>query len=418
MPRTRLDIRGLGIINGLGLCRAAYWEALLKGRSAIGRLQGFDRTGWRCDAGSQIHGFEPRNWMPPRFYRRLSRLSRLSVAASIEAVRDAELAVGDHNRHRVGCVFGTAFGSTDQTDAFFVSLLEHGPEGAEPFLFPDTVPNALASHVAIFHQLQGPNSTLCQNHLSGENALAYAQSLLEAGHADTVLVGGGDELSPILMHSLNAVRALKVLQPPADPLGDLHAAPSAKGFLPGEGATCMILERYEEGSGSRATPYGSLVGTALTASGSRQLHYEPDGDALAHAIVEALDAAQLKPDAIDIIGSAVNGIGELDRIEAAALERVFGSRWATIPRVPSRHFIGDFGSAGLLAAATLLLSLKEGIVPPHFLGPTYPGYPASGPSMARPVKAGLRYALVVGSTFGGGAGCLVLTAPPGRQHPA
>ncbi len=416
MSRIRLNISGLGMINGLGLNRAQYWEALLLGDSAIGRLEGLDAGGRRSDWGSQIRGFDPKAWMPPRFYRRLSRLSRLSVAAGIEAVRDSGLSVRDEQTDRVGCVFGTAFGSTDQTDGFFVSLLEHGPEGAEPFLFPDTVPNALASHVAIFHTLQGPNSTLCQNHLSGEAAMAYGQSLLETGHADTVLVGGGDELSPILMHSLCAIRALKVLEPSMGPIQGLHA--SGKGFVPGEGATCLILERCDEESDARARSYGTLEGMALTGSRSRQLHYEPDGDGLISAMREALDAAGLKPDAIDIIASPVNGIGELDRIEAIALERVFGPRWASIPRVPSRYFTGDFGSAGLLATATLLIALREGIVPPHIHGPVHRDFPASSPSIAPPVKARLRHALVLGTTFGGGAGCLVLSGPHGGQSTA
>ncbi|MHC1742565.1 MAG: beta-ketoacyl synthase [Syntrophobacteraceae bacterium] len=413
MSKIRLNISGLGIINGLGFNREQYWSALLQGTSAIGRIQGFDASGLRSDRGSQIRGFEPKAWMPPRFYRRLSRLSRLSVAASIEAVLDGAIAVSDENRHRAGCVFGTAFGSTDQTDAFFVSLLEHGPDGAEPFLFPDTVPNALASHVAIFHQLQGPNSTLCQNHLSGENALAYAQSLLEAGHADVVLVGGGDELSPILMHSLNALRALKVLAPSVDPIERFCTDPSARGFIPGEGATCLILERREEDSNRKVKSYGTLEGLAIAGSRSRQLHYEPDGDGLAAAISGALEAALLKPDAIDIIGSPVNGVGELDRIEATALERVFGPRWAAIPRVPSRYFTGEFGSAGLLATATLLMALREGVVPPHVCGPTGRGHPASTRSIAPSVKARLRHALVVGATFGGGGGCLVLSGSHG-----
>ena len=413
MSKIRLHISGLGMINGLGLSRAQYWESLLSGTSAIGRLEGLDAGERRSDGGSQIRGFDPKAWMPPRFYRRLSRLSRLSVAASIEAVRDSGIAIHDDKRHRVGCVFGTAFGSTDQTDGFFLSLLDHGPEGAEPFLFPDTVPNALASHVAIFHGLEGPNSTLCQNHLSGEAAMGYGQSLLEAGHADTVLVGGGDELSPILMHSLSAIRALKVFEPSMDPIQGLHA--SGKGFVPGEGATCLILERCDKDIDLQAKSYGTLEGLALTGSRSRQLHYEPDGDGLISAMREALDTARLKPDAIDIIASPVNGISELDPLEGTALEGVFGHRWASIPRVPSRYFTGDFGSAGLLATATLLIALKEGIVPPHVHGLIHRDFPASSPSIAPPVKARLHHALVVGTTFGGGAGCLVLSGPHGDQ---
>jgi 3-oxoacyl-[acyl-carrier-protein] synthase II len=348
--------------------------------------------------------------MPPRFYRRLSRLSRLSVAASIEAVLDGALSIQDRNRHRIGCVFGTAFGSTDQTDAFYVSLLDHGPDGAEPFLFPDTVPNALASHVALFHQLQGPNSTICQNHLSGEGALAYAASLLESGHAEALVVGGADELSPILIHSLSALRALKELDPSDEPFRTLWN-PSARGYLPGEGATCLVVEHSETTHGRHEDPYGTLDAVVLAGSRASQTHYEADGEALATAVAAALDEAEVKPEAIDLIGSTVNGIAELTSLETRVLERVFGPRWIEIPRFPSRCFTGEFGSAGLLAAATLLLALREGILPPHGLGPDSHRSSGSRPALAAPRKARLRHAMVVGATFGGGAGCLVPSAP-------
>jgi 3-oxoacyl-[acyl-carrier-protein] synthase II len=411
MRKTPLNVIGIGTINGLGLRRSQYWEQLLSGANGFAPIRGFDAAPRRRCLGSLIRGFDPRECMSPRFYRRLSRLSRLAVAASAEAVLDSGIAIDDDNRHRIGCVFGTAFGSAEQTDAFFVSLLDHGPEGAEPFLFPDTVPNALASHVAIFHLIQGPNSTICQNHLSGESALAYAHSLLESGHADVLLVGGADELSPILVHALDAVRALKVVNSPGERLDALDEVPSGRGFLPGEGAACLVVERSGE-SRSRATKtYGTIEALVLSASGARQGHYERQGESLAFAVAAALDEAELRPDDIDLIGSAVNGVGELDLAEALALERVFGPRLHQTPRFASRHFTGEYGSAGLLCAATLLLALGEGVVPPHCCGPVRPD-PAGVPrAIAAPKKARLRHAMVVGATFGGGAGCMVLSGP-------
>jgi 3-oxoacyl-[acyl-carrier-protein] synthase II len=411
MGKTPLNITGIGIINGLGLGRIQYWEQLLNGASGFAPIPGFDTVPCRSSMGSRIRGFDPRESMSPKFYRRLSRLSRLAVAASIEAVLDGGISIGDDNRQRIGCVFGTAFGSTEQTDAFFVSLLDHGPEGAEPFLFPDTVPNALASHVAIFHQIQGPNSTVCQNHLSGECALAYAHSLLQSRHADVLVVGGADELSPILLHSLNAIRALKMVDASEEGSRASGEVPSGRGFLPGEGAACLVVERR---SGSQRHPpktYGAIEAVVISTSRARQGHYEPEGEALVSAMQAALDEAEVKPDAIDLIGSAANGVGELDLAEGIALETVFGPHWRRIPRFPSRHFTGEYGSAGLLSTAALVLALSKGVVPPHCCGPGSPGATGLPRTIAPPKKARLRHAMVVGATFGGGAGCLVLSGP-------
>ena len=399
-------ITGIGMLNALGVGRGPYWQELLTGNCGIRPIESFDTSPYRTNVGGEIRSFDPKVFMPPRFYRRLSRLSRLAVAASIEALEDSELELGKNDRDRVGAVFGTAFGSTQQTDAFFMSLLDHGPEAAEPILFPDTVPNAPASHVAIYHQLQGPTSTLCQNHLSGECALAFAISLLETNQADALVVGGADELTSILFRSLDAIGALKVWhgRERFDP-GQLLPG---RGFIPGEGATCLVVEREGDAKKRKTLAHGELLSLTLASAATSQGHYDQDGVSLARTISAALDEAQLKPDEIDLIGLAANGVKELEDAEARALERVFGPRWHQTPRMPLRYFVGEFGSAGLLTAATIMLALREGVLPPSIQGRELTGVPGDPLRFAPAREARLRAAMSIGSTFGGGSSCLIV----------
>jgi 3-oxoacyl-(acyl-carrier-protein) synthase len=406
MALRPLQITGLGTLNTLGLTKAAYWKRLLDGAGGAAPIAGNSGAGATVYLGAEIQGFDPKVYMPAQFYRRLSRLSRLAVAASSEALADSGIIITDANRERLGVIFSTAFGSTHQTDAFFTSLLEHGPQGAEPILFPDTVPNAPASHVAMFHKLQGPNSTFCQNHLSGENALAYAASLLEGDQADALLAGGGDEISAILLHSLDALGAVK----PLSQAGQYAPSqlPSGRGFIPGEAATCLVLERWELARERRASAYGTLLAVELVGAEARQGHYPTDDTALVEAMRAALAEARLRPDDIDILGLAANGVAELEVIETSALEKVFGSGWQQIPRLPLRYFVGEFGSAGLLAVATILLALREGVVPPAVYGPKLTGVPGDPRRFAPARKAALRHGLIIGSTFGGGSSCVIV----------
>jgi 3-oxoacyl-(acyl-carrier-protein) synthase len=334
------------------------------------------------------------------------------VAASIEAIEDSGLEISDQNRHRIGVVFGTAFGSTNQTDAFFVSLLDHGPRAAEPILFPDTVPNAPTSHVAMYHRLRGPNSTFCQNHLSGECALAYGLSLLKQDQADVVLVGGVDELSSILFHSLDSIQALKQLQ--HEKKLQPSQFPTGKGFIPGEGATCMVLERADLAEKRQKKSYGALLSLTLTGGVVAQAHYEADGKAMAQGMRAALKEANIKIEDIGIIGLAANGVDELERCEARALEEVFGQKWHKIPRVPLRYFAGEFGGAGLLSAATVLLSLTEGTIPPAAEGSELTGSFGKAQRFAPPRDEALVAGMANGSTFGGGSACLILAREQGR----
>ena len=406
MRTVPISITGVGILNGLGIGRAAFWRELIRGNSGIAPIRGFDTGKYVCNLGAEIDNFNARDFMEPRFYRRLSRQSRLAVAASIEAIKDSGLKITDQNRHRIGVVFGTAFGSTEQTDGFFVSLLNYGPQAAEPILFPDTVPNAPASHIAMYHGLKGPNSTFCQNHLSGECALAYGIALLEQDQADVVLVGGVDELSSILFHSLASVRALKPIQQRETLQPSLF--PTGKGFIAGEGATCLVLEREDFIERTEKKSYGTVLSLALTSGVVAQAHYEQTGRSMARGMTTALKEANITIEEVGIIGLAANGVDELEDGELEALEEVFGTKWHSIPRLPLRYFVGEFGGAGLLSVATILLSLAEETIPPVVQGPSLTGPFGEAQRFASAVEKTLVAGMAVGSTFGGGSGCTIV----------
>jgi len=412
MAKVPISITGLGMLNGLGIGKSAFWHELVRGNSGIAPIRRFDTSKYTCNLGAEIDNFNAKDFMEARFYRRLSRQSRLAVAASIEAIKDSGLKITDKNRQRIGVIFGTAFGSTEQTDGFFVSLLNHGPQAAEPILFPDTVPNAPASHIAMYHGLKGPNSTFCQNHLSGECALAYGIALLEQDQADVVLVGGVDELSSILFHSLASVRALKpiqqreTLQPSQFPTG--------KGFIAGEGATCLVLERAGSAKRPEKKSYGTVLSLTLTSGIVAQAHYEPDGRSMAQGIWTALKEAKVKVEEVGIMGLAANGVDELENAEFKALEAVFGHQWHSIPRLPLRYFVGEFGAAGLLSVATILLSLAEGTIPPVVQGPSLTGPFGKAQRFASATEKTLVAGMAIGSTFGGGSACTIVAKEEGK----
>ena len=168
----------------------------------------FDTEGMQSNIAGLVVGFDAGAFMPSRLYRRMSRISKMTVAASIEAVEDSGLDLEDLDRERVAVIVGTAYGGSSHVEAFFVSLLQDGPRGAQPFLFPETVPNAPASHVAMYHSITGPNSTFCQNAISGETAIQYACNLLNQKIVDIALVAGAEELSAILYQCYHAVGTL------------------------------------------------------------------------------------------------------------------------------------------------------------------------------------------------------------------
>jgi 3-oxoacyl-(acyl-carrier-protein) synthase len=137
---------------------------------------------------------------------------------------------------------------------------------------------------------------------------------------------------------------------------------------------------------------------------------------MAEGLQAALKEAKIEAKEIGIIGLAANGVDELEGGEAQALEEVFGSQWQQIPRIPLRYFVGEFGSGGLLTAATILLSLAEGTIPPTVQGPELTGLAGKSQRFAPMKKESLVAGMAIGSTFGGGSACLVFGRQQGKQQ--
>ena len=178
MVNNDVAFTGIGVISSLGIGQENFLASLRKAKSGIKRITSFDTSSLGSNIAGLIEDFDPRQFMSPGIYRRMGRVSRMAVAASIEAVNDSDLILDTLDRERIAVIMGTAYGSSSHVEEFYLSLLENGPRGAQPFLFPETVPNAPASHIAMFHSITGPNTTFCQNEISAENAILYARDLL------------------------------------------------------------------------------------------------------------------------------------------------------------------------------------------------------------------------------------------------
>jgi 3-oxoacyl-[acyl-carrier-protein] synthase II len=396
-------ISGIGIISACGVGKEAFWKNCLEGRAGIAPVRSFDTSAYSSHLGAEARDFNPKEFMSPLKYRRMSRVSRLAVAASIEAVKDAALNITSQSAPFIGVILGTGYGSTGQTDEFFVGLLREGPEWANPGLFPDTVPNAPASQVSIYHGIQGPNSTLSHNEVSGEQAMAYAFRLLRENRAEVVLTGGVDELSPVLFHSYAALQALSPRGAGEEGMRPFDR--SRNGRVLGEGAGLLVMEKKSRARGRGAKVYGSVVGWASTGGPVGISRYEAGADQMARAMAGALRAGGVSSSQVDCVSAAANSTPELDRAEALAIQKLFGME----PRSPAvsalKGLTGDFCSSGALRAAALLLSMQEGRILPT-IGLTDPEFDLNH-VLDRPRPGIIGYALLNGFSFGGSNVCLL-----------
>ena len=327
----------------------------------------------------------------------------MAVAASIEALQDAALEVSPQSALSIGVIIGTGYGSTAQTDDFFVGMLREGPEGANPSLFPDTVPNAPASQVSIYHGLQGPNSTFSHNEVSGEQAMAYAFRLLREDRAEVILAGSVDELSYVLFHSYASLQALSSKGDYEEGMRPFDG--TRNGRVLGEGAGILVLEKKKRARERGARVYGSLVAYASSGAPVGISRYEAGAEQMARAMGGVLKGAGISPSQVNYICAAANSTQELDRAEARAIQKIFAQE-SKGPAVSSlKGHIGDFCGSAALRGAALLLSLRDGKIPPT-LGLKDPEFDLDH-VLDHPRDRKIQYALLDGFSFGGSNVCLL-----------
>ncbi len=399
-----IAITGIGVISPLGVGRESFWENCRKAKMGIKKITFFDTTALRSNIAGWVDDFDPGQFMSPGAYRRMSRISRMAVASSVEAVKDSRLTLDTFDRERIAVILGTSYGSSSYVEDFYTSLLKDGPRGAQPFLFPETVPNAPASHIAMFHGITGPNTTFCQNEISAENAILYAQNLLLQNQVDVALVGGADELSDIVYSCYNAVGVLNKIK--VDNNEPINPNPG-DGLILGEGAGVMVMERLDFALERNAKIYGILSSVVIRGGITSVGHYEVEGEQMARAMSLAMTEANIKPDEIDQINASANFSPELDRMECNQLKKIFRRPTKNLSVTPLKYLIGDFGGAGIIRAAAIFLSLYHQVPLPTVNIEILKGETQFPMEWNLRSKGKPEVALMTTTTFGGGSVSLI-----------
>ena len=351
---NRIVITGMGIVSALGIGKGAFWEKCRLARSGIKPIESALDGDHRCTMGGLVEDYNPRRYLKPAVYRRMSRLSRMTASACIEAVQDCGLDLDLVDKDRIAIVAGTAHGSSESIETFYASMLAEGPRGAQPFYFPETVPNAPAGHAAMILGITGPNTTFGQNDLSAENALGFAHQLLIEDRADAAIVCGMDEIGDMLFGCYDA---LCVLNRGSTNAGDISQPIMGAGMVLGEGAGALVLEREAFARARRADIMATLASVAITGGLTAPGSYENCDVALEKAITVALEQAGMGASDVDQISGSGNFTGHAERAEIAALSRsgIFDGPSKGVS--PIRYLTGNFGGAGIFSAAALALSL-------------------------------------------------------------
>lgn len=349
-------VTGLGATTPLGGDLPTTWEALLAGESGIRLLEEEWAEGLpvRIAAGLRV---EPTDVLDRVEARRWDRCEQISVISAREAWADAGRPEVDPQRIAVAIGTGTGGSLTmlGQDD-----LLERsGPKRISPHTIPMLMANGSAAYVSMELGALGGAHTPVSACASGAEAIALGLDLIRLGRVDVVVAGGAEAcLHPLTMAAFAQMRALSKRED-APEQASRPFDTARDGFVMGEGAAVMVLERAEFARARSARVHGVLAGAGVTSSANHITASEPGGQE--RAMRQALATAGLSPLDVDHIHAHATSTPQGDLAEAQAIAGAVGTHPSiTATKSMTGHLIGASGALGAICA---VLALRDGIVP-------------------------------------------------------
>jgi 3-oxoacyl-[acyl-carrier-protein] synthase II len=359
-PTADIVVTGLGATTPLGGDVASTWEALLAGRSGVSRIT----DAWVEEFPAQLVArlaSDPAEQLDRVRARRLDRSQQVAVIAAEEAWRDAAGADSGVDPERIAVVFGTGIGGAmtllDQDDI----LEAKGPKRVSPFTIPMLMPNGPAAAVGLAVGAKAGVHAPVSACASGAEAIRWGLDLLRFGRADMVVVGGTEAcVHPLPMAGFAAMRAMSTRNDEPE----RASRPFDKGrdgFVLGEGAAALVLERADAAAARGATVYARLAGAGGTADGYDLVAPHPEGEGAGRAIAAAIRDAGLTAADIGHVNAHATSTPIGDTAEANAIRNAIGDHaLVTATKSQTGHLLG---AAGALESVFAILALRDQVVP-------------------------------------------------------
>lgn len=437
MTLPRVGITGVGAVSPLGLTAQDLWDGLMNGQSGIRPITAFDPAGFTCQLAGQVPEYKIRNHIPKSSRKAAKLMSRdieLAVIAANEALRHAGFNTpGMENSEpatlvptRTAIILGAGLISCDLVElapAVAASLKDGqfdlkqwGLEGIQhvtPLWLLKYLPNMLACHVSLIHDIQGPSNTITCAEASGHLAVIEAMQIIQRGSADAALAGGTEaKVNPIVMARQCLIKRATSQSNAAPDQACRPFDAKATGSVFGEGAGLLVLESLDKARLRQAPVLAEIVGFGQSNCLNAPFEtLESDGKGIQIAVSMALKKAGLAPDQIDLIIPHGTGVPHDDAAESTALSAVFGDSLAQIPVLPTKSMLSNTGTAaGALDLITAIRAMQESKIPGAVnCTEKAPNCPLSIHSEC--LEKPIRHALCCSYSYGGQTTAVILKTP-------
>ena len=342
-------ITGIGLITSIGSTRETTWQSVQRGQSHVRRLHGYQGLPDGMILGATVDEIDRRERM---------RVFDLCEIASREALADANIDWPDVDRDRFGCSINAHMGDTSCLNERYGFPGDHTGPWHQQWM-----PNSACAHVANQLQLGGPRlsfSTACASSLV---SILGAVRSIRNHQCDIAIAGGGDCIHPLFAAGFHRMRVLAEHDDPNQACRpfDRHR----NGFVMGEGAAILIVERLGHALRRGATIYAEISGGKHLSEASHITGLNSDSNALSHLIDLTLAEAGLAPQDVHYINAHGTGTEQNDRYELRSIQRCFGEATKDVCVSATKSMLGHMvNGAGAAELAITALAMRDGIVPP------------------------------------------------------
>jgi 3-oxoacyl-[acyl-carrier-protein] synthase II len=344
---TAVVITGRGVVSSVGEGADTFFEALLAKRSGI------------ADGMGACVDFDPEVAMTPKEARRSDRYTQLAVAAAAQAADEAGLPDGV-DPERLGVVVGTGVGGLVTLQAECQAWLEGGDRAVSPHFVPMMMPNAAAGTIAIKFGARGPGFSVSSACATGGHAIGEALRMIDRGEADAVLAGGTEAaLTGLCIAAFRRMGALsrEGVSRPFDAGRD--------GFVMGEGAAVLVLEREEHARARGAKILARVAGYGASNDAFHITQPDENGRGAKQAMLATLADAGAATGDVGYINAHGTSTPFNDKIETLAIKSVFNGSATPPPVSSTKSHIGHLlGAAGAVEALVCVEAVRRGVLPP------------------------------------------------------
>ena len=274
----RVVVTGIGLVSSVGIGTGANWDALLAGRSGIGRITRFDVSQFATQIAGEVKDFDPLQFIEKKDVKKMDIFIQYAIAASQFAMDDSGLVVTPDNADRIGVFIASGIGGFSTIEREHRALLEGGPRKISPFFIPSAIINLASGQVSIRFGAKGPNSATCTACSASAHAIGDAFEIIKRGDADAMIAGGSEAaITPMGVGGFGAMRALSTRND--DPQRASRPFDRDRdGFIIGEGSGVVILEELEMARARGARIYAELVGYGMSADAYHITAPSEDGE--------------------------------------------------------------------------------------------------------------------------------------------